>query len=119
MLDDGLYDGAYYLSGYAVECALKACIARQTQRYDFPPKVADVRDMYTHDLAKLVRIAGLEDDRLARARACTIFDQNWQTVKDWSEESRYSRWTEEQANSLYVAIVDSRHGILRWLRKFW
>ena len=27
LLDQGMYDGAYYLSGYAVECALKACIS--------------------------------------------------------------------------------------------
>lgn len=26
----GLWDGAYYLAGYAVECALKAYIAKQT-----------------------------------------------------------------------------------------
>ena len=29
----GLYDGAYYLGGLAVESALKAVIARTTQRY--------------------------------------------------------------------------------------
>ena len=32
------YDGAYYLSGYVVECGLKACIAKKTRRYDFPDK---------------------------------------------------------------------------------
>ena len=26
LLNSGLYDGAYYLSGYAVECGLKACL---------------------------------------------------------------------------------------------
>jgi len=26
----GHYDGAYYLAGYAAECALKACIAKLT-----------------------------------------------------------------------------------------
>lgn len=26
LLDNNLYAGAYYLAGYAVECALKACI---------------------------------------------------------------------------------------------
>jgi HEPN domain-containing protein len=31
-------DGAYYLAGYAVECALKACISKRTQRYDFPDR---------------------------------------------------------------------------------
>jgi HEPN domain-containing protein len=31
LLDRKCYAGAYYLAGYAVECALKACIARKTQ----------------------------------------------------------------------------------------
>jgi HEPN domain-containing protein len=29
-------EGAYYLAGYAAECALKACIARRTERFEFP-----------------------------------------------------------------------------------
>jgi HEPN domain-containing protein len=28
LLNLRMYDGAYYLAGYAVECALKACIAK-------------------------------------------------------------------------------------------
>ena len=32
------YDGAYYLAVYAVECALKACIARHTKRFEFPDR---------------------------------------------------------------------------------
>ena len=31
-------DGAYYLAGYAVECALKACIAKTVNQHDFPDK---------------------------------------------------------------------------------
>ena len=31
LLDNGHYPGAYYLLGYAVECALKACIAKQVR----------------------------------------------------------------------------------------
>lgn len=31
LLAAGLFDGAYYLAGLAVECALKACIAKATQ----------------------------------------------------------------------------------------
>ena len=34
----GQYDGVYYLGGFAVECALKACIARKTQRHEFPDR---------------------------------------------------------------------------------
>ncbi len=31
LLANERYQGAYYLIGYAVECALKACIAKQTK----------------------------------------------------------------------------------------
>ena len=38
LLMAGRWSGAYYLAGYAVECALKACFAKQTREYDFPQK---------------------------------------------------------------------------------
>ena len=38
LLAGGAFDGAYYLGGLAVENALKACIARATQRYEFPDR---------------------------------------------------------------------------------
>ncbi|MGP8244963.1 MAG: hypothetical protein ACLQVN_10650 [Bryobacteraceae bacterium] len=50
----GFPDGAYYLAGYAVECALKACIARGTRRHDFPDK-GSVDASYTHKLKDLVK----------------------------------------------------------------
>jgi HEPN domain-containing protein len=31
LLDGDSYSGAYYLAGYAIECALKACIAKRTK----------------------------------------------------------------------------------------
>ncbi len=34
----GMWEGTYYLAGYAVECALKACIAKQIIAEDFPDK---------------------------------------------------------------------------------
>jgi HEPN domain-containing protein len=54
------FDAAYYLAGYAIECALKACIATKTKRHDFPDKDF-AREVYTHNLADLVRIAGLKE----------------------------------------------------------
>jgi HEPN domain-containing protein len=30
------YDGAYYLAGYAIEFALKSCVAKQVKKFDFP-----------------------------------------------------------------------------------
>jgi HEPN domain-containing protein len=34
----GQWSGAYYLAGYAVECGLKACIAKLTNLNDSPTK---------------------------------------------------------------------------------
>jgi HEPN domain len=53
LLHIGLFDGAYYLAGYAVECALKACIAKETQRGEFPDKDR-VISSHTHKLLNLV-----------------------------------------------------------------
>ena len=59
LLDSRNYEGAYYLCGYAVECGLKACIAKKTNRHDFPDKNT-VNESYTHELSKLLRLAGLD-----------------------------------------------------------
>lgn len=40
------FDAAYYVAGYAVECALKACICKNIKRHDFPPRQTD---HYSHD----------------------------------------------------------------------
>jgi len=47
LLREGMYPGAYYMAGYVVECALKACIAKQTSRHDFPDKQRAF-DCHTH-----------------------------------------------------------------------
>ena len=59
LLNNHQYSGAYYLSGYVIECALKACIAKQTQRGEFPDK-KKANDCYTHELGKLINVAGLQ-----------------------------------------------------------
>ena len=58
LLTAGQYHGAYYLAGYAVECALKACVAKQVRRYDFPDRKL-ANEVYTHDLEKLMKLSGL------------------------------------------------------------
>ena len=48
LLRAGMHDGAYYLAGYAVECGLKACIAKTTLRHEFPDKKR-VDSSYSHN----------------------------------------------------------------------
>jgi HEPN domain-containing protein len=60
LLDGASYSGAYYPAGYAIECALKACIAKPTKEHDFPDKDF-VNRSWTHDLEKLLILAELND----------------------------------------------------------
>src|ERR1043166_3765187 len=89
LLDRRLYSGAYYLAGYAVECGLKACVARRTRRYDFPDKKLAL-DSFTHNLNSLVGVAGLQTLLSVEIARDPSFSVNWAIVKDWKPDSRYS-----------------------------
>lgn len=115
LLNNHKYSGAYYLSGYVIECALKACIAKQTQEFDFPDKKT-VMDSYTHDLEKLVKVAKLEK-QLKSLLNDPDFSLRWSMVKDWSEESRYQTHNRQKALDIYSAITDPTHGVLQWLQQ--
>ena len=88
LLDAGFPDRAYYLAGYAVECALKACLAKKTLRYDFPDKKV-VFDSYAHSFTTLVEVAKLESAVLEQRNQDPLFQINWQVVLKWSELTRY------------------------------
>lgn len=118
LLRNGHYDGAYYLSGYVIECALKACIAKQTQRHDFPDKKTAVAS-HTHRLEELVQVAQLSDFHREQARSDLVFEANWNLVRDWSEQSRYRRHSREAAGAIFSAISDKRHGVLKWIKQHW
>jgi HEPN domain-containing protein len=112
------YDGAYYLAGYAIECGLKACIAKQTRRFDFPDK-STVNLSYTHDLEQLLKVAGLEVAFERAVSADPHLEVNWTVIKDWNEESRYVRHSDKDARDILSAITDRRSGILNWLKNHW
>jgi hypothetical protein len=113
-----MYDGAYYLAGYAVECALKACIAKDTRRHQFPDK-KKVDLSHSHDLVQLIRVAGLEDEHRGRLRHYPDFEANWEVAKRWSEQSRYRKHSRESAHELLLAVTDKSHGVITWIKLHW
>jgi HEPN domain-containing protein len=117
LLRSGLSDGAYYLAGYAVECALKACIAKGTRRYEFPDKRVD--SSYSHNFRDLIRVAGLDKARSEYAAGHPEFERNWGVAEDWSEHSRYRRNDPESARALLAAIGDTQNGVFSWIRRHW
>jgi HEPN domain-containing protein len=119
LLDNGKFDGAYYLSGYVIECALKACICKKTNRYDFPPDRKSVEECYNHDLERLIGAAELSINLKNEINRNHQFSINWTIVKDWDETSRYEIQTMVKARDLYSAITDRRNGVLKWIRQYW
>lgn len=115
----GHWAGAYYLAGYAVECALKAVIASQTQAGEFPD-LDRARSSYTHRLPDLMRVARLEHTFGLSLAQSPALRTNWETVRRWRETARYDPHTSERNARLLVEAVDSEpHGLLQWLRNHW
>jgi hypothetical protein len=118
LLTADCYHGAYYLAGYALECLLKACIAKQVKKYDFPNKQL-ANDCYTHNLTKLLITVGLKQKLTEEENQNEDFKLNWAVVNKWSEETRYECNIKKQdAHDLFNAIIDNDSGILIWLTNY-
>jgi HEPN domain-containing protein len=110
---------AYYLAGYAVECALKACIAKQVREHDFPD-IRTVKESYTHDLRKLLKLAELQGPLEQRAAKSVGFRDHWEKIiVKWNESSRYENPTQVMAEEMLQAVGDPKEGVLPWLESYW
>ncbi len=118
LLNVGQWSGAYYLVGYAVECGLKACIAKQTNQHDFPDK-KHADKCFTHDLEALLQVSGLVPQRTLDAQKNPVLGNNWLIVKDWNERARYQLWSENQARKLFEAVTNANDGVLSWIKAHW
>jgi HEPN domain-containing protein len=115
------WSGAYYLAGYAVECALKACIIGYVQNN--PEVIFQKRRFsegcWTHRIDQLVDAANLKADLDLDTGLNSALGQNWQIVKDWDEEARYKQWTDIEARTLCEAVTNSADGVLSWIKTHW
>jgi HEPN domain-containing protein len=116
--------GAYYLSGYAIECGLKACLLRYLGESDavfgesgYLKKLADC---WTHDLVKLVNLAGLDAEFGTARRANPALEAHWGVVKDWMETSRYAdERPEAEARAMFEAVSEKPDGVFQWIPSRW
>jgi len=106
------------LAGYAVECALKACIAQRTRKHEFPER--DAAKYYKHDLQELLTHTQLKQSLESAMLTYPLLKKSWNIVKNWSEEARYEQGrTTQEARDLIEAIEDGQGGILPWLQQRW
>jgi hypothetical protein len=119
LLESKLWTGAYYMTGLALECALKSSLAGEVKEHDFPDKDF-VNAMYVHNLEKLFKLNGalwvaFQTDMNADQKLSV----NWSTVKDWEDGKRYSVVEELEAKALYDASTEGRSGVMEWIKGKW
>jgi hypothetical protein len=118
LFENGRYSSSYYLYGYVVECALKACISRKFEPETIPDP-AFVRKIYTHSFDELVGLADLRGNLRIRNEQDPEFYANWSAVLEWKESVRYLAVERPRADTIRNAVSDREHGVLEWLKQSW
>lgn len=108
------YSAAYYLSGYAIELGIKACIAGL-----FQANKSFVNAVYSHRLDELLGLTGIKREFQDDMRNDPALSAAWGVASKWTETSRYSMWDQFAAASMIDAVGDQQHGVLQWLKKHW
>jgi hypothetical protein len=111
---------AYYVAGYATECALKSCVLSRmihTGGVFTDKKFAEW--CWTHDFERLVELSGLIAEHDAQIAASPAFLGHWGTTILWDETSRYKQKGQQEAEQLYEAITNNSDGVMPWIRKYW
>lgn len=114
----GKSSSAYYLAGYAVELALKACISKLFKA-DVIPDKAFVQATYTHSLENLLNVSGLLPKFKEDANKDPQFASYWGIASKWNESSRYQFWDPVTVATLIQSINDPKHGVFQWVKKHW
>ncbi len=113
-----LYDGVVYLSGYCIECALKARICKLLGVNKYPDSGNLRRAYAAHDLTQLL-LAGLES-KIGPGN--TELFNNWSVAAKWDPESRNEspgKYSKADALEILEAVRSRRNGVLTWLMKRW
>jgi HEPN domain-containing protein len=112
------FSNAYYLSGYAIEIGLKACIAKQFTA-DVIPDKNFVIDIYKHNLKQLVGVAGLASALKQAEDRDPDFALNWAFAAQWTPESRYEVTDAVTAQVMVLAVSHANSGVFRWIKANW
>jgi len=118
LFQSGRLSNAYYLSGYAVELGLKACIAAQVSAETIPDKEF-IKRIMNHDFPTLVGLAGLATELKDKRDTDAQFAANWAIVSEWTPDARYETKDKATAQLMLSALLDPQHGVLQWIKIYW
>jgi hypothetical protein len=132
LLDGKRWPFAYYVTGYAIECALKSCLlARMIHTAWIFEERWDAKVCLTHDFGKLIDLGALRielNDQLAASAAAAaaaggptggLFVRHWGTVTQWAPSSRYMAKSQKDAQDIFEAVTHNSSGVLPWIQKYW
>jgi hypothetical protein len=88
LFDARRYDGAVYICGYGVECALKARTLTTLRWPGFPEtkkEFEQFQSFRTHNLETLLSLSG------RKPKVSTTYAVEWSGVAKWDPELRYTR----------------------------
>lgn len=123
LLEKGRWAGAYYLCGYVLECAFKACLLRHLGEssavFGDRDYVKKLGECWTHNLERLEALAGLKKGFGLAQGADPALARYWTVAKDWDEESRHEEKSEADARLLHEAVSHPTSGVFQWLRSRW
>ena len=112
------WSNAYYLAGYSVELALKACVAKFISADTIPDKNL-INRVYSHNIGDLLGLAGLKAEFDTRKHADTTFAASWGICSEWSPDCRYKDMSAAETTFLLSAISHNSHGVLPWIKTYW
>jgi len=122
LIQGGRWAAAYHLSGYAVECGLKACILAYIENNNADAVFRERKfseNCWTHNIEDLVRLAGLRSVLDLDMKANTQLGVNWVYATRWKEISRYQMPSKFDARRLFEAVTDAANGVLPWIIAHW
>lgn len=114
LLERGLFAGAMFLGGCALECFLKLAICCTLKLDELPPVFK------THKLEDLILYTGLQKEMRGSAPLRDAFDL---VVDAWKPDGRstflYSDplgFDRKQASQFLSHLRDPEHGVITWLK---
>jgi hypothetical protein len=73
----------------------------------------------THDLEALMKLADLEKLFGPARGANPNLNAFWGVTTAWTEETRYQKKGQADAEQLYEAIINDPDGVMKWIKTHW
>ncbi len=124
LIKAGDWDGAVYMMGYVLECALKAAACKALRLGEYPENKKTHSHFMTHSLDQLLVLSGMSD--LFNILASNEVFKNWSEFTqefqgEWPrmryDLNRQQSFDEIKTKKLYNNLVSTNEGILSVITK--